>query len=79
MDFGLPVGLVGPGDEDPVLEKGFPRFCGELDAMVMCSICKGQHELGRNQNKSGTAAHLGAVIRSGAWGAQKLLKTDKSK
>lgn len=32
-DLGLPFGTVGPGDAEPVREKGLPRFCGDGDAM----------------------------------------------
>jgi hypothetical protein len=35
IDFGLPLELPETGEGDPVLEKGLPRFCAGLDAMLL--------------------------------------------
>jgi len=43
MDFGRPFDFAGAGEEDPVLEKGLPRFCGDEEDMMMRSVCKDQH------------------------------------
>lgn len=38
IDFGRPFEFAGAGEEDPVLEKGLPRFCGDVEDMMMCSV-----------------------------------------
>lgn len=68
MDFGLPFGRPGAGDADPVLEKGLPRFCGELEAMLVCSVGECQHELGRPKAKQiKRPSSFGYGGRSGSW------------
>lgn len=46
MDLGLPLGIFGPGDGDPVLEKGLLRFCPGFDAILKWFVVIRPAEIG---------------------------------